>query len=968
MKPEEFIQKWRNNTSSERAASQHHFLDLCDLLEVPKPRDPGFDTKDYDFELPVPKEDGGTGFADVFKRGSFAWEYKRNKKSLVAAYKQVRDYADALDSPPLLIVSDMQEIQVHTNFTNEVKQVHTIQLAELNDPTVRRTLKWAFVDPERLRPEKTLEIVTEEAAASIGVLATKLRAQGYEPRRVAHFLNKIVFCLYAEDIELLPDYIFTEILEECSKNTDLFERMIGQLFVAMREEGGLFGTTPIPWFDGGLFSDDDVLPLGFYEIKDLLAASHLDWSAIEPSIFGTLFERGLDPARRKEMASLFDAQANSIETSASKDLFADIGGKAVGVHYTDADKIMKIVEPVVLQPLRAEWSEVKTKIAELQKNNEKEALKTYLAFRKRLGDYRVLDPACGSGNFLYLALRNLKDLDLLVQKEAVALGLPTDDQRVTPDAIIGIEVNPYAAELAQVTIWIGELQWQLENGFGITRVPILGNLASISGRDALINPDGTIANWPDADAIIGNPPFLGSYRFIGLLGEEHTSKLRSAYVDLLPGTIDLVVYWFAKAWQLVEENRSQRVGLVATNSIRGGANRTVLQKICNGGRIFNAWGDEPWVIDGAAVRVSIVCFENSEGHEAPTLNGEPVKQIYSDLTSSFADIDVSTAIKLDENKGFSFLGTKKGGPFDFDGSIARGFLRAPTNPNGRPNSDVIHRRFAGADMTRRPSDKWIIDFGHDVSLEDAALYEVPFEYILEHVKPVRDKNRRKWRREHYWLHSETAPGLRENISGLSRFIGTPRVSKHRVFVWLDRNASIDDGAVAITRDDDVTFGILHSRFHELWALRLGTSLEDRPRYTPSTTFDTFPFPEGLTPNIPAAVFSDDPRAQQIADISKKLNELRNNWLNPPDLVRSEPEVVEGYPDRILPINEKAATELKKRTLTNLYNQRPAWLDNAHRELDEAVAAAYGWPAGLEDDEILKRLLDLNLERAKEQSA
>ena len=215
--------------------------------------------------------------------------------------------------------------------------------------------------------------------------------------------------------------------------------------------------------------------------------------------------------------------------------------------------------------------------------------------------------------------------------------------------------------------------------------------------------------------------------------------------------------------------------------------------------------------------------------------------------------------------------------------------------------------------------------------------------------------------------------MRLRLKGLPRFIVTPEVSKHRVFAFLPTGIVPDKNLVVITRDDDTSFGILHSRFHELWALRMGTSLEDRPRYTPSTTFETFPFPEGLTPNIPASDYADDPRARKIAAAAARLNELRENWLNPTDLVRREPEVVPGYPDRLLPVDEGAAKELKKRTLTNLYNARPAWLDNAHRALDEAVAEAYGWGddwrAGLlTEDEILKRLFDLNQQRAAQDAA
>lgn len=984
MTPEEFINRWRGSTRKESSAAQQHFLDLCDLLEVPKPGDPGTDSDDYDFEKSVKKSDGSGGSADVWKRGCFAWEYKGPRKSLTAAYAQVKDYADALDNPPLLIVSDMQEIQIHTNFTNTVKKTTAFHIRDLIDIDVRRTLRNAFLDPEKLRPTETRETVTEAAAASIGALATKLRTEkGYEGRRVAHFLNKLVFCMFAEDIGLLPDYVFTEITEEAVKRPDAFERMTRALFQAMNEREGMFGTTPIPWFDGGLFSDDDVLPIDLYAIRDLAAAAHLDWAAIEPSIFGTLFERGLDPARRKEMASLFDAKADVIETSATRDLFADgKPDKAVGVHYTDPDKIMKIVEPVVLRPLRAEWDAVKAEVAKhraakdaattdgAKTKAENAARDAYLKFRQRLGAFRVLDPACGSGNFLYLSLQHLKDFDLEVEKEARTLGLPADDQRVTPEAVMGIEINPYAAELAQVTIWIGEIQWQLKNGFGVRRRPILGKLAAIQCRDALLNPDGTEAKWPRADAIIGNPPFVGDRKMIGALGEEYVERLRRTYSMQVPGSADLVCYWFEKAANGISANDYQVVGLVATNSIRKGSNKKVLAKIAERARLFEAWSDEPWVIDGAAVRVSLVCFcsvDHANIHMS-RLDGSQVDTIFPDLTaqSGASGVDLTKVRPQAENLNTSFVGDQKNGPFDIAGDQARTWLESPLNPHGRPNSDVLRPWYNANDITSRYSGNWIIDFGTGAREQDVAYYEQPFAYVAEHVKPTRVHLRRTWHRTKWWLHGDPRPALREKISLLTRYIATPYTAKHRLFVWLPTTVLPSNLLVAIARDDDTTFGVLSSRLHENWSLRTGNWLGvgNDPRYTPSTTFETFPFPAGLTPNIPAKDYTDDPRAQRIAAAAKRLNELRENWLNPPDLVKRVPEVVPGYPDRILPVSAKAEKELKKRTLTNLYNHRPAWLDNIHRELDEAVAAAYGWPAGLSDDEILARLLALNLERAK----
>jgi type II restriction/modification system DNA methylase subunit YeeA len=450
------------------------------------------------------------------------------------------------------------------------------------------------------------------------------------------------------------------------------------------------------------------------------------------------------------------------------------------------------------------------------------------------------------------------------------------------------------------------------------------------------------------------------------LGDDYVDDLFAAYAGRVPQEADLVAYWVAKAWAAVVSGRSKRVGLVTTNSIRGGANRRVLVPIADAGGFFTAWSDQPWTVDGAAVRVSLLGF-SAQAAATPHLDGQPVERINADLTG--AAFDLTKASRLGPNVGVAFMGDTKGGAFDVPGSLAREWLGLPLNPNGRTNADVLRPWVNGMDVTRRPSDKWIIDFGWTMTESEAALYEAPFAYASEHVRPEREKNRREMYARHWWRHVEPRQGMWRALECLRRYLGTPRVAKHRLFAWLGHSILPDSQVIAIARDDDTSFGVLHSRFHELWALRMGTSLEDRPRYTPSTTFETFPFPEGLTPDIPAADYADDPRAPKIASAAARLNELRENWLNPPDLVVREPEVVPGYPDRVLPKNEEAAKELKKRTLTNLYNARPQWLSNAHAELDEAVAEAYGWGdewrAGLlTDDEILARLFRLNQERSQ----
>jgi len=381
----------------------------------------------------------------------------------------------------------------------------------------------------------------------------------------------------------------------------------------------------------------------------------------------------------------------------------------------------------------------------------------------------------------------------------------------------------------------------------------------------------------------------------------------------IPGNSDLCCYFFEKARAQIESGNSSRAGLLATNSIRGGANRTALNRINETGAIFEAWSDQPWILNGASVRISIVMFDNGTEIQR-RLDARSVSSINGDLT---ATMDITFAGQLFENREISFIGDQKSGSFDVDEQKAKELLSAPVNPNRRPNSDVLVPWVNGIDIVRRPLHRWIIDFGVETSLDEAALYEAPFRYVEVNVLPTRSTANRKHYRDRWWIHGETRPGMRRKLQGLGRFVGVPRIAKHRVFAWIEQPTLPDCQVVVFAREDDYFFGVLHSRAHEIWSLRMGTSLEDRPRYTPTTCFETFPFPWP-----PGAEPVDDPRVQAIAAAAKELDEKRRAWLDP-----------EGASEE----------ELKKRTLTNLYNQRPTWLQHLHAALDRAVWDAYGWP-------------------------
>ncbi|WP_420380730.1 class I SAM-dependent DNA methyltransferase [Marivita sp.] len=968
MTPQDFITKWRNTELKERSASQSHFIDLCRLLDIEDPTTADQKGEWFTFEKGASKTSGGEGWADVWRKDCFAWEYKGKRANLDKAFDQLLQYAIALENPPLLIVSDMDVIRIHTNWTNTVQQVHTLTLDDLKDAANRDKLRNAFLNPEVFIPTKTRQMVTEQAAQNFANLAQRLRKRGHDPQQVAHFVNRLVFCMFAEDVELLPNKMFERMIKAARPDPASFAIHAKALFSAMKD-GGLVGFERVDWFNGGLFDNDDVLPLEWEELDDLIRAAHLDWSDIDPSILGTLFERGLDPAKRSQL----------------------------GAHYTDRDKIMQIVNPVIVEPLLAEWAEVKAQIEDLidkaPKATKDKLLSTsqkaavtraldkaealHQAFLDRLKAFRVLDPACGSGNFLYIALLELKNIEHRVNLEAEALGLPRGFPQIGPEVVLGIELSAYAAELARVSVWIGEIQWMRRNGFEAAKNPILRSLKTIENRDALLHSDGTATAWPKSDVIVGNPPFLGGRGMKQELGTDYVNQLRKAYD--VPGAANFVMYWFRKAGDLLAANNIERFGLVASKEAFAGSGIKLLTKLYDSCEIIEATSNIVWPADDTAVRVNITIWERVvSSRKERTLDGKKVAKIHPNVKGG--ETDLTQTQQLAENLGVAFIGVQPSGQFDVSGELARSWLTSPLNVHGEPNCKVLRPYWNTFEIVRKSRDVWIIDFD-GMNLEEAALFEAPFGHLSETVGKSRLENKsidpktRDWLEKYWHLHWRPRPEMRGATANYSRIILTPFSSKYRVFVFADESVLASNNLVAIARDDYTFFGVLESEFHRRWSLAKNMDLGKGgdPRYPPTMTFETFPFPEGLTPNIPATDYADDPSAIKIAAAAQRLNELRENWLNPADLVDRVPEVVPGYPDRILPKNEAAAKELKKRTLTNLYNARPAWLDHAHKALDEAVAEAYGWGdewrAGvLTEDEILARLFKLNQERAAKETS
>ena len=660
----------------------------------------------------------------------------------------------------------------------------------------------------------------------------------------------------------------------------------------------------------------------------------------------------------------------------------------------------------------------------------------------------VLDPACGSGNFLYVSLQLLLGLEKEVITFATQLGFAFKPQVAVPQ-LKAIEINPYAFELAQVSVQIGFLQWRRDNGFDNDRTPVLQNLDGFQNEDALLVPHFrskartlkeaqagehagddalkfyTEREWPAADVIVGNPPFIGNKKLRTELGDAYTKAIFDTYGERLPATSDFCCYWFEKARHLIEKGKCQRAGLLATTGSKQVSSRHAFERIKQSGTIFFAISDRDWFDAGTAIRICMVGFGGADVDDTPILDGKAVSEINADIA---AGLDTTGKAFLRANEKLCFMGTTKVGDFDIEREQAVEILSA-VNPHGKPNSDVVRPFHNGSDLVRQDSNRWIIDLGVGTRENEAALYEVPFKHIVKNVKPERLKNNRKVRAQNWWLLGETLPAFRKAIEKLPRYIGTARVAKHRIFVWQDSVVLPDSKVIAIAFADNFRFGVLNSRFHIIWtdatqALHGG----ERPTYNPTECFETFPFPFpddlSLPPPAPEKskpkasgwestietrflIVREEPPAYHVGGAAKKLtpaehrtaiaaaaqelNTLRERWLNPPEwtveTILEFPGSVDGpwaryidpstinsklstglvrYP-RLEPRDADCAAKLKERTLTKLYNERPAWLDLAHKKLDAAVAAAYGCPADLTDEQILEKLLALNLERAAEEA-
>jgi hypothetical protein len=646
--PREFINRWAKSDLREQQAAQSHFNELCQLAghKTPTQLDP--EGKFFTFEENVTKATGGRGRADVWYKGRFAWEYKGKHKDLDAAYAQLLAYRGDLGNPPLLVVCDFLEYRIYPQWPNTSGQPFVFRNEELDRTDTLRYITWLLEAPEQFLQLRQSELerreqITLKLAQQFAHLADLMREHsqeaGWTPMRIARFLTKLVFALFAEDVGLLPTFdqkgIIRYIADGAGESPESFPKYLRELFSAMDGERGDFLFKRVPYFNGGLFADSTPGSGDGLEVLDLThipgalqllrEVSQADWRSVNPTIFGTLFEGALDVNKRAQL----------------------------GAHYTSEADIRLVIEPVLMEPLYRQWEATRAEaepllqtflqpdVPKAQQSARDRLTALYTAMLARLEHTRVLDPACGSGNFLYMSLRALKDLEGKVRKFFEPLTIPFRDV-VTPRQLYGIEKDEFAAALAHVVVWIGYLQWRYEDegvlhahnpraGAGHPRElpnPIIQDKAAPDEPDRIQNADAILRydaagqpvepDWPEVDVIVGNPPFLGDKIMRSELGDKYVEELRGLYYGRVPGGADLVTYWYEKSRALIEKYsdsaRSVRAGLLVTQSIRVGANRKVLDRIKESGDIFLAWSDRPWVLKGASVRISIVGFDNGNDH------------------------------------------------------------------------------------------------------------------------------------------------------------------------------------------------------------------------------------------------------------------------------------------------------------------------------------------------------------------
>ncbi|MBU2785871.1 class I SAM-dependent DNA methyltransferase [Acidithiobacillus ferriphilus] len=1040
-----FIARWVDARGSERSNYQLFLTELCTLLGLPQPDPAGEDTaaNSYVFErrVDMAKPDGSVtrGYIDLYRRGSFILEAKQTgqvldshgwDKAMLAAHNQADQYLRALPAaegrPPFIVVTDVgRSLELYAEFTRSGGTYvpypdpghHRIRLQDLRDPVVVQRLRQLWNDPDSLDPSRHAARVTRAIADRLARLAKSLEAAGHSPERVAHFLMRALFTMFAEDVGLLPQQqgrgAFITLLDALRERPKQFAPALQSLWQTM-DKGGydarLMAT--IQRFNGGLFHTPDVIPLNCDQIDLLREAASSDWRYVEPAIFGTLLERALDPRERHQL----------------------------GAHYTPRAYVERLVMPTIINPLRAQWRTAQVAAETwLQQNKPDKALQELRGFHQQLCQIRVLDPACGSGNFLYVALEHMKRLEgevlnLIGDLNRGQAILETQGLTVDPHQFLGLEINPRAAAIAEMVLWIGYLQW----GYRIHQCidlpePILRDFHNIAHRDALLAYDGMDyaldedgraitrwdghsykdspitgepipdesarmpveryrnprkARWPQADYIIGNPPFIGAANMRRALGDGYVDALRAVYRGEVPESADFVMYWWHIAAETVRHGQAHRFGFITTNSIRQTFNRRVLEAQLSAAQnplhLAFAIPDHPWVdaADGAAVRIAMT-VGRAEAGEGALLNvtaeqetnedahevmlAERLGILHADLT---AGPNIVAATPLMGNSAIGSRGVQL---------IGSGFIVTPEDAIhlGLGNIQGVERHIRnyrhGRDLTDKPRGVKVIDlFG--LTAEDVRhRYPAIYQWVLERVKPERDQNNRAGYRDKWWIFGEARSEWRRMCATLPRYIATVETAKHRTFQFLDADILPDNKLINIAIDDAAILGVLSSRIHILWSFRAGSQLGvgNDPVYVKTRCFETYPFPDATSE-----------QAAHIRDLAEQLDAHRK---------RQQAEHTKLTLTGMYNVLEKRRSGATLSVQDRAIHQAGlvSILAELHDALDHAILDAYGWsdladaivgqPGGTTplpdkhvalreaEEEILTRLVALNTQRAAEEA-
>lgn len=991
---EAFIYTWQRSGGSELGSSQSFITDLCTLINVPAPDAPRPELADntYVFEKAVSRVSvsgkASTARIDLYKRGCFIWESKQGSERVIPGVSsdadgprrkghalreskawemvllnariQATDYARDLPSgenpPPFILVADIgYSIDIYANFHGSgdyspfpSARENRFTLEDFRKPEVRDLFRAIWTDPLSLDPSREAEKVTRELALKLAALAKSLESTGNAPDVASLFIQRCLFVMFAEDCGLLPHNAFTALLATLEHSPERFAPAVTELWQAMHEGGrsDSLGKQMLR-FHGSFYENAQALPLDKAQLGILLEAARANWAAVDTAIFGTLLERALSPQERH----------------------------ALGAHYTPTAYVERLVLPTVMEPVREEWEGVKaTALTKVLEGNQAGAIEAVTGFHKRLTEIVVLDPSCGSGNFLAVTMNLMKDLEGEVVQALRSLGQSERDTQkkgysVHPRQFRGIEVVQRAADISELVLWISYLQRHYKIHGNITPPePILSDFRSVECRDAVLawNTDDTARQadpWPQADYIVGNPPFVGNFKMRSALGDHYTIALRNIYKDV-PHGVDYVMYWWYRAAVLVKEGKVKRFGLITTNSLRQVRNRAVLASFLEGQpplSLVYAVPDHPWIdaADGAQVRIAmtVVAQGRGEGMLASVLlekaDAQGLHKVWLDAKAGLINAnltlgpDVSKAVPLKANAGLSYTGVKPTGA---------GFIVTPEQAKALGLGSVpgLERHIRlyrnGRDLAGLSRQVMVIDL-HGLQLEEVQKkYPKVYQWLLEKVKPERDRNRDEYRRNNWWLFGRTNINMRKTLDGLQRYIVTPEVARRRYFVFFDKEILPDGKLIAIGSDDAYTLGVLSSSIHQNWSLATGGKLGagNDPVYVKSITFEAFPFPHAA-----------EGQKARIRDLAEKLDAHRKaqQSLHPKLTLTDMYAVLEQvrYGVDLTPKEQRISQQADIPTLKAL-----------HDDLDAAVADAYTWPADLPAEEVLSRLFALNQARAAEE--